>query len=139
MFELYHRVTPGCCEQSTLHKIPHLAFPSKRTDSSFDETLLSKRKPEWCIKAIFQYKDLPDHEFESPMPVSSCPFCGTKVPDIELNPKAKRKKIYNTDSGDYCETCKERSMCCACIPPEYRWKPIGVDVTFPPYKKFDKL
>jgi hypothetical protein len=73
------------------------------------------------------------------MPVSSCPFCGTKVPDIELNPKAKRKKIYNTDSGDYCETCKERSMCCACIPPEYRWKPIGVDVTFPPYKKFDKL
>lgn len=127
---------PGCCVLSTKFKNPYLAFPTN-PDGNACDILLSKRKPEWCVKGIFKFDDLPGREFESHIPVSHCPFCGTKTPEIEKNPKAKRKKIYNTDSGDYCETCHERSMCCLCLPPEYRWKPVGVDVEFPPYKKID--
>jgi hypothetical protein len=71
------------------------------------------------------------------MEVNFCPYCGTNLPEIELNPLAKDNEIYNTDSGDYCESCGERSMCCNCIPAPFRWKPVGKELV-PPEKEIDE-
>jgi len=113
----YKRITPGCCDKSEIHKTPYLSLFCDRLDSG----LLSDSKPKWCVKSI----DLVyDREFESHVEVNFCPFCGSKTPDIELN-KDISDEIYDTDSGDYCNTCDERSMCCECLPPEFRWKVVN--------------
>lgn len=127
----YLRVTPHCCDQSTLLKVSFLDFPWKKGRNGF----LKDRKPVWCVKAIGSLPDSPIHQFEDPMEVKFCPFCGINLPEIELNNLAKRKKIYNTDSGDYCESCKERSMYCNCLPAPFRWKPIGIELVLPKQKK----
>lgn len=132
----YLRVTPQCCEKSTKHRVPYLEFPWRDTDR--DDTYLKDRKPSWCIKAIDSfsrsYPDSPIRYYESSMEITFCPYCGTNLPEIELNPLAKDDEIYNTDSGDYCKSCGERSMCCDCIPAPFRWKPVGKDLV-PPKKE----
>lgn len=128
------RVTPNCCEESTKYKIPYLEMPYQHIDYEKIKFLKFK-KPKWCIKAIDSFKGRTDkYEFESHTEISFCPFCGNKVPEIEINPLSKRRKIYNTDSGDYCESCGERSSCCDCLPAPFRWRPIGVELKLPPKK-----
>ncbi len=121
------RVTPNCCVESTKYKIPYLDFPYKHKDYEKIEFLKNK-KPKWCIKGIIL---LHDCDCESVVEIKFCPFCSKNLPDIELNPLAKRRKIYNTDSGDYCESCQERSTCCDCLPAPFRWRPIGSKLKLP--------
>ncbi len=128
----YLRVTPQCCEQSTKHRVPYLEFPWEESERR--RGYLKDRKPVWCVKGIDSFSrthGLPTHYYESSMEVNFCPYCGTPVPEIELNPLAKDDEIYNTDSGDYCESCGERSMCCDCIPAPFRWKPVGKELVTP--------
>ena len=136
MITEFLRVTPHCCEESNKSKLPYLEFIYE--DNYHDRGFLKDKKPVWCVKSIgsfgSKYGD-ETIEFESNIPAKFCPFCGTNVPEIELNPLAKRRKIYNTDSGDYCESCGERSMCCNCIPAPFRWRPVGVDLVLPKMKK----
>ena len=131
----YLRVTPQCCEESTKRKVPFLEFPWEKNEKR--NGFLKNRKPVWCVKAIdaITYTSTDINEYEDPMEAKYCPYCGTNLPEIELNPNAKRRKIYNTDSGDYCESCKERSMCCNCLPAPFRWKPIGKELILPKEKK----
>ena len=126
MFEEILRVLPSCCEKSAKHKVPFLDF--LWTPYSEREGFLKDRKPNWCVKGTIL---IHDSDVESVVEIKFCPFCGKNVPEIELNPLAKRKKIYNTDSGDYCESCGKRSMCCNCLPAPFRWKPVGVELKLP--------
>ena len=52
------------------------------------------------------------------------------MPEIELNNKVNDGDIHNGDE-DYCDTCGERNMCCNCLPPQWRWKPVGYDIVIP--------
>jgi|AACY02.16.fsa_nt_gi hypothetical protein len=55
-----------------------------------------------------------------------CPFCGTPLPEIERIPDDELTVPVHTPAADggYCETCKERSQCCTCSPPEFRWRTV---------------
>jgi hypothetical protein len=124
----YLRVTPQCCSQSKENKVPYLDFNRENDRAERKYELLSNMKPVWCIKGVYRYGV---GEWEVSTEVKFCPFCGVDLPEIELNPLTEDKSIYDTDSGDYCETCSERSMCCECLPAPFRWKPVGVELILP--------
>lgn len=54
--------------------------------------------------------------------ISHCPHCGTKLPEIEANPKPPKPLFTSDEYGDYCETCGERAMGCKCWPPWFKWR-----------------
>lgn len=121
-------ITTGCCEDSLKHKIVKLKFDY---DYETFESFL-KLKPTWQASGFETFKrDRGNHLFEKYVEVKFCPFCGVKTPEIELNQHAiDNFKIHDSDL-DYCTVCEERNMCCNCLPPEFRWKPIGIDVDIP--------
>jgi len=47
--------------------------------------------------------------------ISFCPFCGTKLPEVERMEEPPQP-LWDGDD-DYCGTCDERNMCCECNPP----------------------
>jgi hypothetical protein len=47
--------------------------------------------------------------------VAFCPFCGTKLPEVEKM-EDPPQPLWDGDD-DYCRTCGERNMCCECNPP----------------------
>jgi hypothetical protein len=49
-----------------------------------------------------------------------CPYCGEKLPEMELVEFPKSVKIAKYGE-DYCETCKERNMNCICLPPDFAY------------------
>ena len=115
------RIVTGCCDDSKKYKTPHLSFDMSGRRGSSSEALLSTLKPRWSVRARSTYDRDSSIEFDENVEVRFCPFCGEKTPEIRPNTTIK-KKIYDTDSGDYCETCGERSMCCKCLPAEFRWE-----------------
>jgi hypothetical protein len=122
-------ITTNCCEGSLNYKVVKLQF-------SFEDSwdLPSTKKPKWLS---FGFRDLSFGKHESYVEVNFCPFCGEKVPEIEINEKAL-KYMINDGDGDYCGTCGEREMCCECLPPYFRWKPVGKNVKLPKGKKIIK-
>lgn len=126
-------ITTGCCDKSNLHKVVILSFESQYhmvSDNEEDDNhLYCKNKPVWKSKGFIDHKG---HILESYIKVEYCSFCGVKVPEIEINEEAvKNHKIHESEDMNYCDTCDERNMCCECLPPEFRWKPVGVDVEIP--------
>ena len=125
-------ITTGCCDKSNLHKVVTLSFNSQYDiidNSDEDNHLYSKNKPVWKSKGFVNFRE---HILEGYIEVEYCPFCGTKVPEIEINEDVvKNHKIHESEDLNYCDTCGERNMCCECLPPEFRWKPVGVDVEIP--------
>ncbi len=120
-------LSPQCCDEAEKTKSIFLDFVDKK-----DDVLHNKCKPVWSSFGINEkYNCLTTFQ------VYYCPFCGQKVPEIELNDKIGKSKIYNSDTGDYCKTCGERSMSCECLPPEFRWKPINKNVKLPKKKITD--
>ena len=119
------QITTGCCYESLKHKVVTLNF-------KFDINLMGvpfvEQKPMWLAMG---YKHDNYGISESSVEVSCCPFCGIKVPDIEINNEALTKKVHDSEDGDYCDTCGNRNMECNCLPPWFRWKPIGVNITLP--------
>lgn len=120
-------ISTGCCEESNKHKVVKLMFD---IDFHTFESYL-KMKPKWTAKGFKPSKYHEDEFHEQHIEVSNCPFCGVKTPEIELNQYAiDNFKIHDSDL-DYCTICNERNMCCQCLPPTFRWKPIGVDIEIP--------
>jgi hypothetical protein len=124
-----HRlVTTGCCKESIEHKVVRLYFDvNYETFTSYDDL-----KPTWTARGFKNWTGNSSENYysEAYVDVKFCPFCGTKVPDIELNNSVNKKEVHNGDL-DYCETCGERNMCCECLPPEFKWKPVGYYVEIP--------
>ncbi len=122
-------ITTGCCDDSNKHKVVRLNF--LKHYSCFE--LYSTLKPIWVSRGydMYKYNDIDQFMVEAFIEVKFCPFCAKPTPEIVLNENTGDRKIYDSDTGDYCETCTERSMCCTCLPAEFRWKPIGVDIILP--------
>jgi hypothetical protein len=120
-------ITTGCCDKSNVHKVVKLSF-----NRDFNADLYfkyNKLKPVWTSLGFTLYKE---HIFESNVVVMYCPFCGVNVPEIEINEDAvKNHKIHESEDMNSCDTCNERNMCCECLPPEFRWKPVGIDIEIP--------
>lgn len=91
-----------------------------------------KLKPKWKALGFDSFSnDKSGYLHERHVEVKHCPFCGSKTPEIELNQYAiDNFKIHDSDL-DYCTVCDNRNMCCTCLPPEFRWKPVGFDVEIP--------
>ena len=106
-------ISTECCDKAKKHKVVYLDFPRDAGDDGFP---YKDFKPIWVIK------------FE--VEVSFCPFCKKDVPDLEINVDAIKEDIHEGD-GYYCEVCDERSGCCQCLPPTFRWKPIGSTIKLP--------
>lgn len=119
---MYWKISTGCCPESVKYKAIFLSYPLW---AGINFTYKSV-KPEWYIEAVD-----PEHGSGKSIVAHHCPFCGSKVPKIELNPKTKKLKIHDSKDGDYCVSCKQRNMECRCLPPQYRWRPKGVEVEIP--------
>ena len=138
---------PGCCEQAsevdkygkgpfirlyqTLKKQPHYIV-DHQNDCIFefvsdDPGNLEQRIVFSPIPKDFQF---PDEELGEPYwtvremekAISYCPFCGAKLPEVELDHNPSGKIYTLLDDGDYCGTCKERSMECNCRPPAAHYR-----------------
>lgn len=121
-------ISTGCCPESNKHKVVRLMFDfDYETFESYGDL-----KPVWKSFGFDTFKnDRSGYKHEKHVNVNNCPFCGAKTPEIELNQEAiDNHKIHNGDL-DYCAICDERNMCCRCLPPEFRWKPVGIDVEIP--------
>jgi hypothetical protein len=49
--------------------------------------------------------------------INFCPFCGTKVPQLQLKQPVPEGICKITDGGYYCGTCHQRLMNCKCHSP----------------------
>ncbi len=56
--------------------------------------------------------------------VSHCPWCGTKLPAMQLKPKFPARVCTITDGGYYCDTCEKRLISCDCPLPGEQWEPV---------------
>ena len=116
-------ITTGCCEKSIKHKAVRLSFDfDYETFTSYEDM-----KPIWTSRGFDEYKY--GYIDEKYVEVKYCPFCGVDLPEIERN-ESGSNPIHNGDF-DYCDTCGERNRCCNCLPPEFKWKPVGYDVEIP--------
>lgn len=65
--------------------------------------------------------------FNSRLYPTFCPYCGTKLPDIERRPAEDLPGPVHVPQadGDYCATCEERSGACECWWPSVAWRTVG--------------
>jgi len=49
--------------------------------------------------------------------IAHCPWCGTKLPQMQLKPKFPSRVCTVTDGGYRCDTCRERLISCSCASP----------------------
>lgn len=120
-------ISTECCELAKTHKVVFLYF--KRSFKEYQESFL-RFKPIWVSNG-FEYHKLADYMTQSLVQVNNCPFCGSRVPEIELNKIAIDNHLIHDSVGDYCRTCDKRNNECECLPPVFRWKPIGIELTIP--------
>jgi hypothetical protein len=130
MIRKFH-LTPNCCNTVEEFKTIFLRYkdkPNFKYDEVQDKVVgdgYHNQKPTWAIKAVSN-----KFNCETWIDASFCPHCGKSVPDIEHNPDTKDVKFANNDD-DYCKTCKKRNMECECLPPWFKWRPIGISIKIP--------
>lgn len=101
----------GCCEAATAYRMDWVyggEAPRVRLrvlDYSREATAL---RPRWTIGGY---------------DIDYCPFCGKKLPEVELMPDPP-SPIWNgdDDDDDYCGVCKQRNRGCTCLPPEAAYR-----------------
>lgn len=105
-------VTPKCCPLAKSSRAISLGYIYSRLDQvDFNEV-----EPEWVISGVDKYGLAITNK------AHFCPFCGTKMPELERNPNPP-KRIWTSDhDGDYCKTCGKRSRVCRCASPQHRWR-----------------
>lgn len=114
------RISPSCCEQAKSGAII-LEFRSEDIYEAGLEGQEGKR-PRWVVRCWndeYHCRDVKDAQF--------CPFCGKKLPEIELSPNPPAPICKVTDGGYYCDTCHERLNCCQCLPPQFAWTPVEME------------
>lgn len=118
-------VTPECCQQAIDTAAVHLTLPPEFCNGDLTTP------PEWAVM-------VPDPDYNSWNHVSAkvCPFCAAPVPEIEKR-QTTEKVMVVTDGSYYCDTCKERVMCCKCLPGSFHWQPKGSTLPIPPKPKYD--
>jgi hypothetical protein len=104
----------SCCDAGA--RMLRLAFEDYYVE---DKDHFKKEKPWWVVKGASHEKDTFNF-----MPISSCPFCGMGLPDVQLKAVADPRTFTLADGGDYCATCGERLRSCNCLNPESLWEII---------------
>lgn len=111
-------LTPECCKPVQNFVAIYLKFPWGSEDG--DDS-----SPEWELR-LEHLEAAPgyggDYTRRGPAKPLFCPYCGTKLPEIEINPKPPKPLAVITDGGYYCATCEERLMSCECFAPEFAWR-----------------
>jgi hypothetical protein len=103
---------PVCCEKINdvgdyaIYKGPPVQLRSHDWDR---ETMLEFLSPHWVIREIG-------------ITIEFCPFCGDKLPEVELMDNPAQPLWTGDPDGGYCDTCTERNMCCECNPPWTAYK-----------------
>ncbi len=131
-----------CCEEAKKSKVVFLAFgrgypaivENIPDDPSYEGPYMTYKghKPSWHSVGVSK-----EYSCTEWVKVKCCPFCKTDVPDLEINPNAKEEDVHEGDE-DYCNTCGQRNRSCMCLPPEWRWKPVGFDIQIPEKIKEDE-
>lgn len=123
-------LTPKCCAAVEEFKTVFLSYrdePDFRYSDALDKVVgdgYKSMKPDWTVKGISK------NGFEEWTDAAFCPHCGSALPALERNPAAKGMRFANNDD-DYCATCRKRNRECACIPPWFAWRPVGVEIEIP--------
>jgi len=107
--------TPQCCQYSKY-------FITLIFESYFghDPDFFKSSKPFWVVRGAIS--DDPCNYKQRDREISFCPSCGKELPDIRLKQHPPEKVTVITDGGYYCDTCKERLMCCTCAKPDELWE-----------------
>lgn len=110
-----HYVTPQCCEtvQKTGSVYIHVDI--------YEE--YKNQKPAWMTLG-HEPKHV-DTELHSSVavPAEYCPHCGTHVPEIVRSKVPQSRILKCTDTGYYCDTCKDRLRSCRCAHTSFKWMP----------------
>lgn len=118
-------LTPGCCDAVKEHNTVFLCCDSG--DIYGHKEGAEEPKPKWMCRSWNNEFRCNDHT-----EVKFCPHCAKSVPEIEPSNITDRKICSVTDGGYYCDSCSERLHACTCLPHEYRWKIVGVELVIPP-------
>ena len=113
-------VNPQCCPYAQRFITLVYAEYYSEDKEHFNET-----KPFWVVRGSkMSDEELTDNLREEKYPsnvemqIYQCPSCGLHLPAIRKKDKPPEKVMTMTDGGYYCDTCKERLMCCECARPE---------------------
>lgn len=101
---------PKCCS-SAVYGLPD----RYRSNRGYNDERLIKlgvcsdsKNPIWKIEPGFQ--------------IYYCPWCGVKLPEVEINPDPPRPlQTANDPDNGYCATCDERHVNCQCHPYTWAW------------------
>lgn len=102
-------VYPNCCEEGKYISLQYKLF------YTMDEKYFLKTKPEWYLYFHEAYNNPERGQ------IDFCPFCGTKVPELELR-LFYPEPIFSTKDGFNCLSCNGPMKDCECFPPEIMWK-----------------
>ena len=111
-YERNKPITPNCCEYTTKMNVIVMTV-----DDTYTE-------PRWYLNLKHTYDYLPDRWFDIKRPdLKCCPYCATTLPTFKLR-EVPVEPLMNVDmDSDYCGTCNERVMNCACFPLWLKWEP----------------
>lgn len=128
----FHLV-PGCCPATSTHE-PVYILARFDSDDVYEKNGVDC-KPRWRMSPYSTHqwlrpRDNPwTRDEDQPSPVV-CPFCTQPLPKIVLRKVPLVGPVRSiTDGGDYCDTCRERLMCCACWPHEAKWQVLDPEET----------
>ena len=120
-----YAVTPSCYEPARTRMTVLLHQRSDRDTGSCEGIT-----PQWFIREADSEFSMFTFDIDGkgtrldwrPVPVSFCPYCGTKLPTpVKTTPLLHPiRKV--TDGGYYCDTCGDRLACCRCWPELVGWR-----------------
>jgi len=116
---------PTCCEQIVEHPIIHLSSVTVNGEPESPKWFMTCETP--YPRNVHKDKNQkPNNQFSlcaQGIQMSRCPFCGTRLPEVELKSLRMPQKIcVITDGGYYCDTCNKRLDSCRCYPSEAKYK-----------------
>jgi hypothetical protein len=76
------------------------------------------------IKLVASPGEVPVWHIEPGVKVDYCPWCGSKLPELEVNPNppSPLQTAHKPIDNGYCATCDERHICCGCHPHTWAWR-----------------
>lgn len=115
----------ACCERGAkyigLRHDSDLFYDGEYPDEDSFMAKMRSTPPSWRLY-VKSYVLRWNTSREASEEVAFCPFCGSKVPEVQLRADPPAKICVITDGGYYCGTCEERLMCCRCDMPERLWE-----------------
>lgn len=113
---------PTCCTKIIDYPIINLASTTTEGEAENPRWLMQVETPyprnihrESNVNGYFDF--VPQN-----IEMDKCPFCSTKLPEVELKTRMPKNIMTITDGGYYCDTCKDRLNCCDCYPSEAKYK-----------------